>query len=89
MAERRRLTQRDLKQIVSRAEAGKTMRQIMDETGFGQSIVGPILVWGGFRKSRPDIRKHETAKVERWLGSAASSQKVEPVAASRKPRKRS
>lgn len=72
MAERRRLTKRDVKQIVSRAEAGKTQRQIQDETGFGQSIVGPVLVYCGARKSRPDIRKHETARVERWLAAGAS-----------------
>lgn len=72
MAERRRLSKRDLNRIVSRAEAGKTQRQIQEETGFGQSVVGPVLVWGGFRKSRPDIVKVEKARVERWIAAGAS-----------------
>lgn len=80
MPAQRKLSKRDLNRIVSRAEAGKTQKQIQDETGFGQSIVGPVLVWGGFRKSRPDIVKLETARVERWLGQA-------PEAVAAKPRR--
>ncbi|MGH2807542.1 MAG: hypothetical protein ACRDKT_09710 [Actinomycetota bacterium] len=69
MAERRKLTKRDLERIVKRAEAGMTQREIQEETGLGQSVVGPVLVWAGFRKSRPDIRKYEKARVERWLAA--------------------
>lgn len=74
MAGRRKLTQRDLNRILKRAEEGLTQREIQAETGFGQSVVGPVLVWAGFRKSRPDIRKVETAKVERWLAAGTRHQ---------------
>lgn len=67
----KRLTKRDLNRIVTRAEAGKTQKQIQEETGFGQGVVGPVLVWGGFRKSRPDIVKVEKARVERWIEAGA------------------